>query len=598
VESWDEYRRLYGSFEGAGLLPYAVASFFEQGGRRAYVVRIVHDYGDRARDGAGVASAVLEGITVSGGGAVRLRARSEGVWGNALRATLSFRVRPVLFTSATNVELAILSDAPLPAGSLLRLTLPGGGRALRFASQVREVFHLDAPSRERRVTLDQPVSVPPIAAESVEGVLEVEDPHPALTRIERHDRLGFSPLHPRWIAGVLSTDSALLWPDAAWADADLVPAGASLASASTRSFDGGTDRSGDIVPEDFFDPDWVPGDERPGAGVHSLVDVPDLSTLVVPDLYSPGGLPEQDWIADPVTLAGPAFALCIDVPAPAEQGAAVPELVGLRLDPTLPGDLRRIVERQQQLVDVAELVQGFVVLLDVPPGLNQRQLLRWRDSFDSSYAAAYHPWLAVARIDDRGSVLRRIGPSAVAAGIIARRERLFGVPYGPANEIATGVIDVTDRVAAAWHDELHQNGINVYLHERDGIRLTAGRTLARDPSYRQLSVRRLVTMLRRVLQQQMQWMAFEPNADSLRASVRHMLRGFLGQLFEAGALAGATEDEAFFVRCDDALNPASVVDAGRLIVEVGIAPAEPLEFLVLRFTRDGDGTLWVEGRRA
>src|SRR5215831_12146637 len=43
VASFDEYRRLYGAFEGPGTLPYAVACFFEQGGRRAYIVRIVHD---------------------------------------------------------------------------------------------------------------------------------------------------------------------------------------------------------------------------------------------------------------------------------------------------------------------------------------------------------------------------------------------------------------------------------------------------------------------------------------------------------------------------------------------------------------------------
>ncbi|MDQ6830708.1 MAG: hypothetical protein M3081_17750, partial [Gemmatimonadota bacterium] len=44
VESWDEYVRTFGAFEGPGLLPYAVASFFENGGARAYIVRIVHEY--------------------------------------------------------------------------------------------------------------------------------------------------------------------------------------------------------------------------------------------------------------------------------------------------------------------------------------------------------------------------------------------------------------------------------------------------------------------------------------------------------------------------------------------------------------------------
>ena len=48
VESFDEYRRFYGGCEGPGLLPYAVAAFFDQGGRRAYIARIVHDYQDGA----------------------------------------------------------------------------------------------------------------------------------------------------------------------------------------------------------------------------------------------------------------------------------------------------------------------------------------------------------------------------------------------------------------------------------------------------------------------------------------------------------------------------------------------------------------------
>src|SRR5437899_6836 len=57
VESWDAYKRLYGAFEGPGLLPYAVASFFENGGVRAHIVRVVHDYQDDAKNAAGVASA-------------------------------------------------------------------------------------------------------------------------------------------------------------------------------------------------------------------------------------------------------------------------------------------------------------------------------------------------------------------------------------------------------------------------------------------------------------------------------------------------------------------------------------------------------------
>jgi len=266
----------------------------------------------------------------------------------------------------------------------------------------------------------------------------------------------------------------------------------------------------------------------------------------------------------------------------------------LRLDPTLTNERDEIIRLQQKLVDFAEASRSFIALLDVPPGLNQRQILNWRMNFSSSFAAAYHPWLQISRGDDSRDALIHLPPSAVAAGIIARQEMAFGVPHGPANALAAEVIEVDDRVAPARHDELHTQGVNVYLRERDGIRLTAARTLSRDPAFRQLSVRRLMTMISRALYQQMQWIVFEPNNPALRAELRLVLRGYLRRLFRLGAFRGATEEQAFFVRCDETNNPAFIADAGRLIAEIGVAPSEPLEFIVLRLAREGDGMLVLE----
>jgi uncharacterized protein len=126
------------------------------------------------------------------------------------------------------------------------------------------------------------------------------------------------------------------------------------------------------------------------------------------------------------------------------------------------------------------------------------------------------------------------------------------------------------------------------------VRLTAARTLSRDPRWRQLSVRRLVTMIRRTLLRQMQWAVFEPNDARLRDEVQRLLQGYLRQLFRANAFRGRTPSEAYFVRCDESLNTAQVVDSGSLLCQVGIAPAEPLEFIVLHLSRDGDGTLLME----
>jgi phage tail sheath protein FI len=42
------------------------------------------------------------------------------------------------------------------------------------------------------------------------------------------------------------------------------------------------------------------------------------------------------------------------------------------------------------------------------------------------------------------------------------------------------------------------------------------------------------------------------------------------------------------------LNGQSLLDRGQLVIEIGVAPAEPIEFILIRLRRDGDGTLNLE----
>ena len=53
-------------------------------------------------------------------------------------------------------------------------------------------------------------------------------------------------------------------------------------------------------------------------------------------------------------------------------------------------------------------------------------------------------------------------------------------------------------------------------------------------------------------------------------------------LWRDGALFGATPDQAFYVKCDAETNPPDVVDAGQVVIEIGIAPVKPAEFVVFR----------------
>ncbi len=49
----------------------------------------------------------------------------------------------------------------------------------------------------------------------------------------------------------------------------------------------------------------------------------------------------------------------------------------------------------------------------------------------------------------------------------------------------------------------------------------------------------------------------------------------------AGGLAGATESEAFFVRCNAETNPPEVRADGQVITAIGLAPSVPAEFIVV-----------------
>lgn len=595
VESFTEYQRLYGGFEGPGLLPFAVASFFEQGGQRAYVARIVHDYGPgNPGNKMRVASGVVPGVSTPAAGPILLRASNEGSWGNLLQVQLSFQASPVFFESATITDLVVDGSTEIVEGDLLRLTFADGSRALRIVSDKVSQPRPNAAGYEVQVIFASPAPSVAQRAEIVVGTLDIDD---GVGNTEMLNGLGLSSEHPRWMATVICNESALIFPDASWSSLAVIPDTVSLDTvpALDNQFQWGADGWADITPDDFFDPNWDPTSEDPGQGVQCLAELSDLTILVVPDLYSPAPLTYVDNILDPVSLAGPDFARCVDVPLQVRQGTSSYDLAGLRLDPLDPGDLETITALQRQVVVFADAVEQFVVLLDVPPGLTQQAIIQWRGAFNSTYTACYYPWLWVTRRDGPQSVIQKIPPSAPAAGIIAATVIQFGVPTGPANVLAAQVVDVTDVVTPTRHDQLHPLGVNVYLRDRDGVRLTAARTLSRDPQYRQLSVRRLITLLRLSLYQQMQWAVFEPNNAALRLQIRLLLQNFLRALFNQGAFAGATEAESYFVRCDDTNNPPYITDAGMLIAEIGVAPSEPIEFIFVRISRGGDGTLSVLG---
>lgn len=603
VHSFDEYRSLFGAYEGPGYLPYAVAMFFEQGGRSAYIVRIVHEYAAPPLGGPAPwreawAHGGVDGLAA---GSLTFLARNEGSWGNALRIETGFATGALAFTWQDG-EACVDRAGAVPAGSLLRLWSADGVLALAYCRGDSERRAQVLPLSRWALALEPAPPFEPVRIDTVSAWLEVRESSGDGTpgRSERHQHLGLTPFHPRWIGAVLCAESQLLWPDPSWAATELWPARpeVELLHGVSAPFTGGRDRYGELLHEDFFDALWSPaemGGEVPGAGLAALAACPEVTHVVVPDLYVPAQWAGGDAVTESVDgMAGAEFAACVDVPAGSTVITNTPPsaLRQLILDPRHFADLTAIAALQQQVLDFCEAGGAMIALLDVPPGLSQVQAMRWRAQFGSSWGAAYHPWLVASRTVPRtGGVLRPLPPSAVAAGIIARKEIERGIQFGPANEVARAIVRLAEPQPPDRADIFHPVGMNCFVRGQDGVQLVSARTLSHDRAWRQLSVRRLMLMLERTLLRETQWAVFEPNGPVLWRDLQHAIDNLLLRLFRAGAWAGATPAESYFVRVNR--EPARL-ERGELLVEIGVAPAEPLEFIVLCLRRDGDGTLTLE----
>jgi hypothetical protein len=259
-----------------------------------------------------------------------------------------------------------------------------------------------------------------------------------------------------------------------------------------------------------------------------------------------------------------------------------------------PGDEKKgLLAAQIQLLEFCARRGDCLALLDPPrPESGQTAeaaLLSHRDDLvkdvpDASFGALYAPRIRVA---GRTELLP---PCGHIAGLFARTDQRYGFAKAPANEVLEGVVELGPQSLSPT--SLNERGINgLRALPGRGIRVMGARTLAREDTWRYVSVRRLFISLRRRLVRELAWAAFEPNDLRLWLRLHREVGGILESLFQQGALQGATPEEAFYVKCDAENNPPEVRENGGLVVEVGLAPATPREFIVLHLVQREGGQL-------
>jgi hypothetical protein len=248
----------------------------------------------------------------------------------------------------------------------------------------------------------------------------------------------------------------------------------------------------------------------------------------------------------------------------------------------------RVKAIQEAMITHCEKVRYRFALLDTPPNLNAQQAKEWREylNFDTSFAAMYYPWIRVADLSDSPQVSKLTPPSGHAVGIFNRTDAERGVHKAPANEIVRGAIDLELQLTRGEQDVLNPIGVNcIRSFPGRGIRIWGARTLSSDVAWRYINVRRLFIYVEHSMDIGLQWVVFEPNDPDLWARVRRDVSAFLRMTWRSGALFGTSEDEAYYVKCDEELNPSETRDLGMLIIEAGLCPVKPAEFVIFRISQ-------------
>ncbi len=482
IESWKQFQAHFGGFTGSGYLAYVVRAFFENGGRRCWVVRVGSEV---------TAAASLRVRDKSGLNGWRIEASSAGVWGNDLEVRLRERRRSQTrgeLTPTSRDFLSVQSTAGLARNDLVELRQGANVEHLVVANveqSARRVSFVDAAVHPRPWFRSVPGTIQAgleIRIDSIAYTLELRE---AGTLVRVYDELSVVPGHRRHAPGFLpslleqlhasmpgeSPGDAQLHSDTPFAGGrfplpplpeplsilalDPVAAAADFprpldlpAAPNGRGFRaplrGGADGLAALRYQDFLGESFEPNDtdadtQRKRRGLAALEQVPEIGLVAIPDINID---PRDVRFAEPPAPCVPDPCL----PAPNLPTTATARSVG-DLPPRFSDGEVLIVQRA--LVESCDRRADRVALLDPPlsavrdPRLGIDSVQRWRQNFDSSYAALYFPWTDVVdplRLQ-RAPTLR-IPPCGHVAGQIAEWDRRSGVHRAPANSALNWIQDV------------------------------------------------------------------------------------------------------------------------------------------------------------
>lgn len=537
VTSFADYKRMYGGYLSQAaygsnrFLPYAVEQFFANGGARAYIMRAVP--GD-AKAGSRTT------------GVLKLTAANPGAWAEDLRVVVTPASKAKTQVLAVNgADLTLKNADGFNPGDVVELF---DGKTAAHAT-VKSVL-------DKVVTLDAPCTLD-VADTKVGTAKYIKTCEVTLTA-----RLGET---------VETFENLSLKPDALnnvcvkTAKSDLICVEVTAAKAPAAPAPKEKDKDGKEIPAPAPKAaSIVPYELCGGSGSELVLTLQGGSNgsvlTVTPDAF----LGKDDGPGKRTGLQ--AFQENGNVSIMAIPGVTAPEV-------------------QASLIAFCENKKSCFAILDVPMELKKtNDVANFRDMYDSTYAAMYHPWLEMYDAGSKRSAY--FPPSGAMAGIYARTDIERGVHKAPANEVVRGCTGLSCAYNEGEQDILNPIGVNlIRSFTGRGIRVWGARTISSNGLWKYLNVRRLFIYVEESIKANTNWVVFEPNSTTLWNRVTRTIETFLATCWRDGALAGSTPSEAFFVECGPTTMTQDDIDNGRLICQIGIAPVKPAEFVIFRITQ-------------
>jgi phage tail sheath protein FI len=260
----------------------------------------------------------------------------------------------------------------------------------------------------------------------------------------------------------------------------------------------------------------------------------------------------------------------------------IPDFAG---DVTVTGDLLDYAAARAALPSGGD---RFIILA-VPVGSDAQEAVDWF-RFDlgrfSKFAALYWPWIRVADplADGRPLLMPPLGH---VAGVYARTDTTRNVgkaPGGTVDGALNFLIGLETEPTQGDRNFVYPNKINPLISSpQTGLAVWGVRTIAIESEWRYIQARRLFMFLEKSVFNATGWIVFENNGPGLWSRIKGQLDGFLSNLFNEGLFFGASPTDAYFVVVDETNNDAASIEAGQVIIDIGVAPNRPAEFVRFRF---------------